>query len=674
MLARTDPKRMIDMVAETGADTVMIYAKDHWGNVYHETSVAHKHAAVGNDLLGEWLSAASAAGLQTTVFFSLMWDEFAGRANPDWLSRNADGSVKRWYGGWRFLSLNSPYRDYLFAHMSELVSNYDFDTLFVDPFNHRIGVNVPDYNAYDQQLFRAAYGRDIPVDLTGPDKALYMEFRDAFFARFLRELYGGIRGAGKDIKITHIYGGNTDYDDYLNVEGDPFGQDYYAPSMKAKVYRAYAEGRPLVVLTERFSRYWDFVPKTREQLSWEIATAYSHRAATMIVDHADINGELDANIYGDLRSVFTSLAPVEAAIDESDEVFAEVALLYHERDEELVLEPKRADLDPESQHLSTVYRGYLPDFVGAFKFLTESHTPFDAIVQTGLSREQLSAYRLVVIPNTLHMSADQAAAVRDYVAEGGCVVFTHRTATRDLCTRPLPSGVASFGLLDTDIEDPYSLSFISPAGPAEVPYIRVNAGNVYITPRTEYDVLGFVQLPAVQRTSERWVTHNEPPGRLTDRPAVIHGRYGKGQYVYFSSRIFRELLEQDIRGYRSYVRDALARVFEPSVTVKAPRTVEANYYSGAGRLRVFLTNLTPGRSAGRYDLLTTSPEPYSYPCNIEDVIPVGNVEIVVTGTVASAHDVAGNELEVAHRAGGGAAIRVPTLSVCDVVTVTWASP
>jgi hypothetical protein len=671
MLERTDPKRMIDMVAQSGADTVMVYAKDHWGNVYHDTAVAHKHSSIRSDLLGQWLSAARASGLQTTVFFSLMWDEFSGRNHPDWLSRNADGSFKRWYGGWHFLSLNSPYRDYILAHVAELVSAYDFDTMFVDPFNHRLGVNVPDYNQYDQRLFRAEYGHDIPTQLVGADKARYMDFRDKFFASFLRELYTVIRGGGKDIKITHIYGGNTDYDDYINVEGDPFGQDYYAPSMKAKVYRAYAAGRPLVVLTERFSRYWDFVPKTRAQLSWEVATAYSHGASTMIVDHADINGELDERVYEDLGSVFGDLRPVEAAIDPSAQVFAEVALLYHERDEELELQAKAAPgLAPEDQHLATVYRGYLPDFVGAFKFLTESHIPFDVVVQTQLSKEVLDRYKLLVVPGTVHMSEDQVRAVRDYLDSGGCLLFDYRAATRDLTTGPLPKGIAGFGLVSIDTDDPYSLRFVRPIEGTEIPHVRANRDNAYVTTLTPHEVLALVQLPAVERTRERWVSHNEPPGQLSSRPAAVHGRHGRGQYLYFSYRMFTELLEQDVHGYRTFLLGCLKRIFTPSVWVIGPRTVEANYYTKDDKLIVFLTNLTIGRPAGRYDLLGTSPEPYSYPCNIEEVIPVADVSVVVGYPVTSAVSAAGQTVAAEPGEPGHAIVRVPLLQTYDVITIT----
>lgn len=669
MLINTDPAKMMKMVKDANADTVMVYAKDHWGHVYHETEIAHKHNAIKGDLLKEWLSEAKKQGLQTTVFFSLMWDEYAAKLNPDWLSKNVDGTVKRWYGGWRFLSLNSPYRDYIFAHMKELVTNYDFDTIFVDPFNHRLGVNVPDYNQYDQKLFEAQYGHRIPETLTGEDKAIYMDFRDKFFARFLKELYAIIRGAGKNIKITHIYGGNTDYDDYLNVEGDPFGQDYYAPSMKAKVYRAYSEGRPLVMLTERFSRYWDFVPKTREQLLWEVATAFSHNASMMLVDHADIKGELDSNAYDDMNWVYDKTSVIEQNISKATKVIADVALLYHERDEELLLEQKQLfGVSAEEKHLGTVYRGYIPDFVGAFKYLTESHIPFDCVVQTQLNEEVLRKYKMLVIPNTIHMSKEQIAAVQQYVEQGGKLIFTHRSASKDLYTRIHNKEQSLFGLVDIEIEDPYTIRFVTPVIDSDIPYIRVNRDNAYISPMTPFEVLALIQLPAVERTPERWVTHNEPPGEISQRPAAIHGRFGKGEYIYFSYRMFAELLEQDIRGYRKFIDNTVKRIYDPEIKVQAPRTVEANFYDSDEGIKVFLTSVTPGRFAGRYDLMSPSPEPYSYPCNIEEVIPVPNVKVIIRGKIKLAKDSKGCDLSIDYN-GNNSVITLPLLETFEIITI-----
>ena len=667
MLEKVNPRQMMEMVKDAGADTVMIYAKDHWGNVYHETKVAHKHEGIKIDLLGEWLEEAKKLDLKTIVFFSLMWDQYAAAKNPDWVSLNPDGSIKYWYGNWKFLSFNSPYRDYIFEHMRELVSNYQFDFIFVDPFNGRLGVNYPDYNQYDQKLYRAMYGTDIPVNLVGKDKSQYMEFRDKFFGRFLKELYSTIRSYQKNIKITHIYGGNTDFDDYLNVEGDPFGQDYYAVSMKSKVYRAYAEGRPLIMLTERFNRYWDFVPKNKEQLQWELATAFSHNISSMLVDHADITGALDPEIYHEIKHVYKSVEPILAETAKTEEVFAEIGLLYHEKDEELSLEEKPAEeLPVEERYRATVYRGYLTEFVGAFKYLTESHLPFDVFVQTQITKEYLSRYKLIILPNTVHLSEEQIGAIQEYVRDGGKLVFTYRTSTKKFDTELHSKEKSLLGLVTIDIEDPYPVTFIKPLLDCGIPYIRVNKENCFVTPNTSFDTLGLVQLPATARTIDRFISHNDPPGELTNYPGVLHGKYGKGEFIYFTFKAFTELLEQDVKGYRIFIDKTIGQIFTPQISVVAPRNVEANYYSTKGGIKVFLTNVNVGRPAGRYDLVTPSPEPYSYPCNIEEAFEINGLKIITQNQIEVASTSNQVRLNV-HKENGKSIIELPSLKSFMIV-------
>jgi hypothetical protein len=289
-------------------------------------------------------------------------------------------------------------------------------------------------------------------------------------------------------------------------------------------------------------------------------------------------------------------------------------------------------------------------------------------VQTQLTDEVLSKYKMVIIPNTIHMSKEQIESVQRYVEGGGKLIFTHRSGTKDLYTRNHDASHRLFGLVDIDIEDPYSVRYVSPTIESEIPYIRVNKDNAYISPKTPFETLGLLQLTAVERTQDRWVTHNEPPGEMTTKPAVIHGTFGKGEYLYYSYRMFAELLEQDIRGYRTYVDNAVKRLYQPDVTVKAPRTVEANYYASPQGTKVFLTSVTPGRFAGRYDLLTPTPEPYTYPCNIEEVIPVPNVQVIVKGSVKAAKNLQGEQLSVEQK-DGHSVITLPILETFDVITL-----
>jgi hypothetical protein len=662
LLVDARPAEYARRVKQANADSIMIYAKDHWGNVYHETQVAHKHPAVKGDFLREVLAACREEGLSTTVFFSIMWDEWIMRQHPEWIVLDAAGAQKHWYGSWTFLCINSPYRDHAFAHLAEIANNYDFDTIFVDPFNYRLGVNAPCYCKYCQQLWYRRYGYELPRTLQGEQKARYMDFRDWYFGNFLREVRDIVHRPKKGIQMTHIYGTIMDYDDYLNVEGDPFGQDYYTNSISTKIYRQYAAGRPLQVLTERFSRYWDFTMKSPNQLQWEAASIFSHGVGMMIVDHADIRGKIYPEVYKVLGDVLSQAQRIETAVQDT-KPFAEIALLFHERDEELQQEPKTA-LSGE-KHLATIYRGHIPDFVGAYKLLTEAHLPFDILVAPQLTFERLAGYKVLIVANVIYMSEEQIDLIKQWVGAGGKLIFTYNTATRDEHTGLLDSAHRLFGLLDFQLEDPYGVAFAKPTEIVdELRYVRINSELAYLAPETRWEVLAQVVLTALERTERHWVTHNEIPGDETDYPAIIIDKEGK--YGYFAFRFFKEALEQDLRGYRQLFLRTLSRLYSPRVWVEAPRSVESIYQQGEGVLKVCLTNVTIGRPAGRYDIVTNTPEPLTYPTNIQDISPVLEVTIRTTIPVASAATLDGNSLDITTE-NGVSAITLPRLNIYDVV-------
>lgn len=669
LLVDVRPEEYARMVKEANADSIMVYAKDHWGNVYHETCVAHKHPAVKGDLLGDVLKACRQEGLSTTVFFSIMWDEWMMGQHPEWIVLDAEGQRKLWYGSWTFLCINSPYRDHVFAHLTELVNNYDFDTIFVDPFNYRLGVNAPCYCKYCQQLWYRRYGYELPRELRGEHKARYMDFRDWYFGNFLRQVRDVVHRPGKGIQLTHIFGTVMDYDDYLNVEGDPFGQDYYTNTIKTKIYRAYAAGRPLQVLTERFSRYWDFTMKSPNQLQWEAASIFSHGVGMMIVDHADIRGEIYPEVYSVLGDVLTQAERIEEET-RGTQPYADIALLFHERDEELQQEPLGGF--GTEKHLATIYRGHVPDFVGAYKLLSEAHLPFDIVVAPQLTSERLANYKVLVVPNAIHMSRQQVDTIKAWVEAGGNLMFTYNSATRDEQTAILDPEHRLFGLVDFQLEDPYGVAFARPSEVVdELRYIRINSELAYLAPREDWDVLANVVLTALERTERHWVTHNEIPGDETDYPAIVVGQHGQGRYAYFAFRMFKESVEQDLRGYRELFLRALRRVYTPELWVEAPRSVEAVYQQADGSLKVCLTNVTIGRPAGRYDIFTNTPEPMTYPTNIQEITPVPDVTVRTSLPVTSAMSMDGQKLQVTSDH-GISSITLPRLNICDVVSLNLA--
>lgn len=55
-LINANAREIVDAMVSLGVDSLLLYAKDHWGNIYHHTETGHRHRNVQFDLFGQVLS------------------------------------------------------------------------------------------------------------------------------------------------------------------------------------------------------------------------------------------------------------------------------------------------------------------------------------------------------------------------------------------------------------------------------------------------------------------------------------------------------------------------------------------------------------------------------------------------------------------------------------------
>lgn len=639
VLVNVNAKKIVDTVSKAGTDSLIFYAKDHWGNVYHNTKISHKHKNVPYDLFGQVLDEANKTGLNIIAYYTVQWDEYSARNNTDW--RFIDTHGKPFSAGgnkWKFLCINSPYRDYTFAQINELVSNYDFSAIWVDIVFYLLDSGAPCYCRYCQKLWQAQYGGEIPKVLEGNDKAKYLDFRDGFVARYLKKIYEIIKSSGKNIQVTHNFGTVFDYDDYVTKEAEPYGNDYFINSIQAKIYRAYARGKDLEILTGRFNQFWDFTVKPKELLTWEAATILAHNASICVIDQPNIDGTLDSRSYECISYAFKHAKRIASHI-ENTKPYSEIGLFYSERNYEL-------DQDTNL------------DFKGAFKVLTEAHLPFDVVDGTGLTLEGLKHFKLLIIPYVIYLDEDRIDIIKAYIDGGGKVLTCYRTATRDEETNLLKEGV--FGLVNISSENTSKVNFIKPIFDIENYYLRIGE-NCLVEIDNKTETLGKIVKPALECTEDKWVSHDIQPGDETDSPAIVFGKKGKGEYIYFNHRIFAEYLKRDMRTYRETILQSIYKLYTPEIWVEAPRVVEANYHTRDKELKIILTSCIVGRPIGKK---------FGEGChnNIDEVIPIFDIKIKMTRRVTEAKDMDNNLLQL-NREDGITTITLPKLEQYQVVTL-----
>lgn len=664
ILKDANPKKMVKMLKDSNVDCLMMFLKDHWGNVYYESdfpqSLAPRIENINYDLFGAVLKEAKKQGLKIIGYSTICWEENFARSHPDCLSVNKDGvplkaGVK---GMWSLVCINSPYRDFTFAQSREMVEKYDFPVFFVDIIQYIPGRQFPCYCRYCQKLWAAEYGSEIPKELTVEDKAMYIRFRDKFVDSYLKELSATIKSARPGIQFTHNFGIINDHDDYLVKEGEPWGHDYFSGSMHSKVVRAIANGREFTIFTARFNQLWDFTVKPTEQLIWEMATIFSHQGNMSIIDQADFKGGLFPQSYKAIKEVYSQAPGIKREL-EGFRPYADIALVYSYPNQELNLDAfDFAELEPR--------------FAAAYKLLTELHLPFDVVTTYNFEPERLKKYKLLILPGIKYIKTVHVNCIKEYVRNGGNVLYTYQTAIRDEDGKVLPKDLKSFGIVDICMESPYTTKFIQTSFDMGNPYLRINGSLAYVEPidPDNTEVLARVTVPVTEITDKRWISHDIHPGSTTEHPAILITKHGKGHFTYFPFNFFLECAEQDLPSFVNTFNTVLSNVYSPGIILKAPRVVESNYYvDSKNKLKVALTNCTTGKPFKKL-VKKFGDAAVNYHNNMLEVIPIADIKIETGRTVKSCTSLQGAKLLV-ERKGKLSSVTLSKLGIYDVITILF---
>ena len=283
---------------------------------------------------------------------------------------------------------------------------------------------------------------------------------------------------------------------------------------------------------------------------------------------------------------------------------------------------------------------YLLHCLGAFRAVQEDHLPLDIITDLDLEEGggRLSAYKVILLPNTACLSDKAIENLRAYVSKGGGLVATHETSLydRDGIRRPdfgladvfkaaykaeedhisvwpnLTEGALGAGSMQylehPILDDPLISGCFAESAVATAKINRATdfmgkAVNVEAKPEAQVIVLRGGTTSDVQ-----W-------------PALMVSTYGKGRVAYFPNAMDESYFRFPMRFQRRLITNAMRWVAsEPSpIEVEAPSCVSVTCYeqrpAGGSRVVVHLLNeidtmkgksLTSGTPPMREEMLPIS--------------------------------------------------------------------
>ncbi len=344
---------------------------------------------------------------------------------------------------------------------------------------------------------------------------------------------------------------------------------------------------------------------------------------------------------------------------------------------------------------------YLANVLGAFRTGVEEHLPITVINDWNLNAEDLSRYKVLILPNTACLSEAQAHAIADYVKNGGGLVATLDTSLFDEMGEPrkdfaladlfgvhykgIPKGdggktdaldVNFLKGLDTtywekrkNIYD-FRMATNSLKDPAWAnPRLRAYIGEEPVTFKGQAVAVGDVSADAhvIGTFGVRSM-----PG--TPLPAIVTHAYGKGHVVYMAAGFDAAYYSYAYPYYRLLLAQAIRQVASTpfGISVEAPMCVHATYYrqdkpiqASHTRLVVHLyndLNSTGGHSKPDDDVPLR-----------EEIVPIHDIRVRFSGyNITRVHLEPNSRLLPLKRTKTGVEVIVPSLDIHSMVVAELA--
>ena len=679
-----DPQKLAESLAKAGADvafTFQGFSEDHFGISYYPTKLGLTHRNLnGRDHLREYLDALHQRNIKMLGYYSYP-DKGVWERNPDWRQIDADGKEISAGGLICPICPNSPYRDYFLARMSEIVQRYDLDGFMLD--SAAISPNGC-YCRYCKRKYEDRYGAGIPSHHTGFDK----DWRKFLQFRFdsVQELYVDVHRTFKRLRPKMLFTHNAfalrglawnegeDFerslglDDVVTSIGEWTGYGPLGPTRDvSETWKTGMLTRYLRNLSDKkvwmqVSSYMytrDFQAQPVQELKQQAYSIVANGGSPVFITNAFPDGRVDAVLAERLARVLPEIAALRPYLDAAEDL--SFATLYYSRDCDLISD--------------TLYPGehrYQSSFQGAYAALMEEHIPFDICDGATARLEKITKYRVVIVPDAVAMSAEQAGILSKYVENGGALVATARTSLLDIDGSPRQN-FALADLFGADYENPlnYETSFIKPlpnaicAGIDERESIPLRRSQqVKALPRAGAEIAAKLMMPATEVTVGRVFSFGDDvaPGEVTEYPAILTHTFGKGRVVYFAGDVSGAYGSFGDPSLRKLLRNAIgwANGGPLPIETDAPLAVEVRCYRQNDRYFVHLLNY-----------VTSQPRvwPEVGGSAAEETIPIHDINIRLnTGKSPSQIYLASGKQSIPFEFKNGiASVRIPKLDVFDIL-------
>jgi hypothetical protein len=578
-MTKFDPKAYVDCMIKANVSCCMVYANSHAGYAYWPAPDGNQHPGLrGRDVFGEIVKLCHQNNIEVIAYYTLVFDNWAYHRDPSWRIIRADGTSDMEHedsrqGRYGHACPNSEdYREFTKKQVSDLVSRYDFESVFFDmTFWPHVCYCDNCKRRYEKEL-----GGAMPrtIDWNDPRWNAFQDRREKWLNEFAFYCTNLVKSLKPGVTVNHQYSlitqswirgvveEHTDACDYV-------GGDFYAgpteQGLICKLFNSLAGS--FEFHTSRCIGLGDHTTvKSVEQLRLHSCIALAHNGAFLFIDAVDPAGTMNPRFYEDMGSILRDFEKYESYLGGT--IIADAAILF---DMDSKFDPRdsgKSVMDPTAHRLP-----HLDAVVGAARALKERHIPYTVIGRRNL-KNAAGTFRLLILPDVLRLSDGAAGDIRAFVQAGGRVYASGRTGLKNLSD---VFGIEPLG------ETEQRISYMAPAGAGEKLFadsspqypLAIHGPQQLVKARQGAEVLATVTLPytAATTNAEFASIHSDPPGPGTGNPAMIRAGFGKGAVIWAAGPLEAHNQAVQDRVFIACVEELLEGRY--SVNLEAPPAVEA---------------------------------------------------------------------------------------------------
>lgn len=545
-LSKFDPAQYVEFLKKSRVKSAEVYANSHLGHCYWPTRTGHMHNGLkGRDIFGEVLERCHSEGIDFVTYYSLIYNNWAYEQNPSWRIMDGEGKASRerfepptfTNGRYGVCCPNSGYREFAVRQIEELCSNYKFEGMFFD----MTFWPKPCYCKSCKARFKKETGNDIPVivDWNDPIWLEYQRKREEWMSEFAVLATNTVKMILPECTVNHNTSpqmlfswyfapsiGVMNACDYLG--GDVYS-DFLHQSFISKFYYNTSRNLPYEFYTSRCEPNLNLdhtAMKPKELLMVNNYLSLAHKGAFVFIDAIDPVGTLNPDVYETMGEIFGESQKYEPYI--GGEMMSDVAVYYSVNSKMDIHEKLK---NPSNPWIASKNMPHMNAALGGCRILKDNHVPFTVIGINNI--KDLSKYQILVLPEVLVFSEEEADTVREYVKSGGSLYASGH----------LPSSLLDdiFGI-ERMGETTENVTYMAPterganlmAGISRQHPLTVNTRQLTVKAFDKDSVMATVTLPYTNPEDySKFVSiHSNPPGKETSYPSLIFRNYGKGKVIW----------------------------------------------------------------------------------------------------------------------------------------------